>query len=141
MTRTTPDQVKGIIQVKAGADLTPFIFSASELVTEVCVPAGYSEERLELIERYLAAHFYTLLEPRASSETAGPVSETLQSKVDLFLSTSHYGQHALVLDTAGGLARLNNAMQTNKGSRTIGVSWLGSPVSYPYRRRGCIPIE
>lgn len=122
MPRTTAELVQGIIEVDVSIDLTPFIFPANELVTEICAPLGYTSERLELIERYLAAHFYTLRDPRPVSEQAGPVSTTYQSRVDLFLSTSHYGQMACTLDTKGGLATLNRP----RNRRTASVTWAGT---------------
>lgn len=123
MARTTSASVQGIIEVDAAIDLNPFILVANELVTEVCSDAGYSDERLELIERWLAAHFYCTRDPRASREQAGPVAQSLQSVIDLGLNNSHYGQTALLLDTAGGLAALNKTSQ--KGKRTASVTWMG----------------
>lgn len=125
MARTTSELVGGIIEADVRIDLEPFLVAANELVTEVCADAGYSPERLELIERYLAAHFYTLRDPRPTSERAGPVEASYQSKVDLFFKTSHYGQHAMVLDTAGGLAALQAKMETKGVPKTLTVTWLG----------------
>lgn len=127
--RTTSEAVAEIIEVDVLISLDPFIAVASALVDEVCETnedADYSEERLELIERWLAAHFYTNRDPRAVTERAGPVSATYQSKVDLNLSTSHYGQTAMTLDTAGGLAALNQKIIKGYGSRTVEVTWLGT---------------
>lgn len=124
MARTTSSNVEGIIEVDVTISLDPFILVANELVTEVCSDAGYTEERLELIERWLAAHFYCTRDPRASREQAGPVAQSLQSVIDLGLNNSHYGQTALLLDTAGGLAALNKAAQ--KGKLTASVTWLGN---------------
>lgn len=126
MPRTTSVLVAGIIEVDVTIDLTPFIFPANELVTEKCADAGYTDERLELIERYLAAHFYTLRDPRPVSEKAGSVGVTYQSKVALNLATSHYGQHAMILDTAGGLAELNETITNPRVTRQGGVTWLGT---------------
>lgn len=126
MARTTAIQVGSIIEVDASIDLTPFISLANELVTERCADAGYSDDRLELIERWLSAHFYTNRDPRATQEKAGPVQETFQSKVDLGLFTSHYGQTAMMLDTAGGLAALNEEIVNPRRARAIGVTWLGT---------------
>lgn len=137
MPRTTAAQVKAIIEtdssiIVADADLDPFILVANELVTELCTgTAGptpaYTGTRLELIERWLAAHFYCVRDPRSTSESAG-VSVNYENKVDLGLSLSRYGQQAKLLDTAGGLATLDE--QTKKGTnRRVSVSWLGSPPS------------
>lgn len=125
--RTTSELVGGIIEVDSNISLDPFITTANELVTEICVPAGYTDERLELIERFLAAHFYTLRDPRPTSEGAGSVQAAYQSKVDLGLKTSHYGQQAMILDTAGGLAELNaNTHIMPTVARTVSVTWLGT---------------
>lgn len=123
MLRTTSVLVGGIIEVDSNIDLSPFIEVANELVTEVC-DSDLGDTRLEKIERYLAAHFYTLRDPRTTSERAGPVGASFQSKVDLFLESSHYGQMAMVLDTSGGLANLN----ATAGVRRITASadWVGT---------------
>lgn len=132
--RTTQDLVSGIIDVDDGVDLTPFILSANELVTEFCAPVTtYSVERLELIERWLSAHMYTVLSPRAIGETAGSIQAQYQSKVALGLKNSHYGQMALRLDTNGGLAAFDNGVDkaaipvpAEKNSIKVGVTWVGS---------------
>lgn len=124
MARTTSILVSGIIEVEAAIDLTPFISVANELVTEVCGTAGHTDERLELIERWLAAHFYTNRDPRPVTEKAGPTSATYQSAVALNLATSHYGQTAMALDTSGELAAYNASL--GSGKRTVGVTWLGN---------------
>ena len=120
--RTTSELVATIIEVDSNINLDPFILSANELVTEFCSDADYTETRLELIERYLAAHFYTLRDPRPVREEAGSVAVTYESKVGLRLSVSHYGQHAMILDTAGGLATLSE----QKPSVTVSVDWMGT---------------
>ena len=119
MARTTPALVAGIIEVDNAIDLAPFIAAAGSLVDVVEEKSDHTAELLELIERWLSAHFYTVRDPRAVSEKAGPVGVTYQSKVDLNLSTSHYGQTAIVLDTSGTLKRLS------KGVRSAVVAWLG----------------
>lgn len=124
MARTTDELVAGIIEVDEDIDLTPFIETAAELVTEVCEPEGYSESRLELIERWLSAHFYSIRDPRVVQEAAGPVQASYQNKVGLNLSNSHYGQQAMMLDTAGGLRVLSETKATKK--LVPGVTWLGT---------------
>jgi len=128
MARTSSSLVAEIIEVDVAIPLDPFILVANELVTEKCADPeiGYSAERLELIERWLSAHFYTNRDPRPTDEKAGPVSVKYQSKVDLNLSTSHYGQTAMTLDTNGGLARLNDKVINPKQPRIMTVDWLGT---------------
>tara|TARA_R110000751_G_scaffold152635_1_gene257752 strand:- start:6504 stop:6926 length:423 start_codon:yes stop_codon:yes gene_type:complete len=131
--RTTRTLVAEIIELDVSivpndAAMLPFITVANELVTEVCTtPAGpkvaYTAARLELIERWLTAHFYTNRDPRTSSESAG-VSASYQSKIDLGLDTSHYGQTAMRLDTNGGLSKLNE--DAKKGKPKLSAFWAGT---------------
>jgi hypothetical protein len=125
--RTTAEAVGGIVEVDASISLVPFIEVASALVDEVCdvAEAGYSAARLELIERWLTAHFYCVRDPRSVEEQAGKVREVKESNTDLNLASSKYGQMAMTLDTYGGLAGLNQA--TIKGTpRRVSVSYLGT---------------
>lgn len=133
--RTTRANIAAIIElddsiVPDDAAMLPFITIANELVTEFCTgttygpTTAYSDVRLELIERWLAAHFYTNRDPRAVSEAAGSVNSSYQSRVDLGFDTSHYGQTAMRLDTNGSLARENELMK--KGKPRLTVAWLGT---------------
>jgi len=125
MARTTSTAVALIIEVNASISLTPFIEIANAFVTECCSSVTtYDAARLELIERWLSAHCYTIRDMRAESEKASDVSEKKQSKVDLGFDTSHYGQIAMRIDTAGGLAKLNEEAKSG-GIQAVGVSWLG----------------
>jgi len=118
MARTSSSSVEGIIEVDASISLTPFIEAANALVTECCSSVStYDATRLELIERWLSAHMYTNRDMRSFDEKADEVSEKKQSKVDLGFDTSHYGQMAMRLDTAGGLARLNES--TKRGGSNV----------------------
>lgn len=113
-----------IIEVDDSIDLDPFIESANMIVTDVCSDSSYTDAKLELIERYLSAHFYTLRDPRAKIEQAGDVRVEYQSKVDLGFNTSHYGQMAMRLDTEGNLARLDQ--KALKGLSKASLKWLGT---------------
>lgn len=134
--RTTALLVGAIIEVDADIPLDPFIGFASTLTDRVERAAEEAtlltddpesdgktrEEKLQQIETLLAAHFYTLRDPRAVQEHAGSVSATYQSRVELRLFTSHYGQHACLLDETGTL-ELINAGKTR--GRSASVSWVG----------------
>jgi len=126
MVRTTPAAVALIIEVDADIVLTSFIEVANALVTECCGSVStYDATRLELIERWLSAHCYTIRDMRAEEERAGSVTEAKQSAVGLGFDTSHYGQMAMRLDTAGGLAALNEQVKRGR-TGTVGISWLGT---------------
>jgi len=99
MARTTSTAVELLIEVDALISLTPFIEAANALVTEVCTGGSHDSTRLELIERWLSAHFYTVRDMRAEQERAGDVSEKKQSRVDLGFDSSHYGQTAMLSST------------------------------------------
>lgn len=123
--RTTPEQVAEIIELNDPSDnLQPFIEVSNELVTEVCSGQGYTESRMELIERWLSGHFYAVRNPRPSSEKAGTVGESFQYKVGLNLAVTTYGQQAMILDTKGGLAALSKSAELGR-NRKVGVQWLG----------------
>lgn len=118
--RTTSELVAGIIEVQASISLTPFIATASELVDDVAASSSAPDAtRLELIERWLSAHFYAQRDPRAASEKAGSVAASYQSKVDLGLNNTHYGQMAITLDPTGMLK------SASKGKRVARMSWVG----------------
>jgi hypothetical protein len=131
MARTTDTAVKALFRKDPKLILDSFIETASHLVDRACATAVdsegaayYSDSELELIERWLAAHFYEVAVAPAQQERAGSVGQIKATKVDLGLNLTRYGQQALVLDTAGGLQALMDA-----GSRvTPGVAWLGTEI-------------
>ena len=127
--RTTSTAVQKIIELDSSiivdlADLDPFIEVASAIIDDVCVPLGYDATRLELIERWLSAHFYAIRDQRKQQEVAGSVSETFQTKVDLYLNVTIYGQQAQMIDTKGGLLRLNKGISTR-----VLLFWAGTELS------------
>lgn len=122
MARTSAALIGGIIEVETGVSLDPFIKAAAILVDKVAAKNILSKETLKVIETWLAAHFYCMRDPRTVSEKAGQVQASYQSKVDLFLSNSNYGQQAIVLDTTGTLRAIN------AGVRPARLLWLGTPI-------------
>lgn len=125
--RTSEESVSEIVEVDGNIDLLPFIETATALVDEVEAAdtnGVLSSTRLELIERWLAAHFYAMRDPRAVSERAGPVGATYQSKVDLGFAASHYGQQAMALDSTGKLKALSDPTKGRK--RAASLFWAGT---------------
>lgn len=134
--RTTPADVKGIIDFDPSVqNLSPFIEAANQLVTEICAPAGYNADRLRIIETWLAAHFVAIRDPRYVAENMGAAGASYQQKVGFNLQLTSYGQQVMVLDTAGGLANLNNSIAAGIRPK-IGITWLGST---PLERRVRFP--
>jgi hypothetical protein len=130
MARTTPELVGTVIDLEEGDDVVAYIDAASSLVEEVCTPLGYSDARLELIERWLGAHFFDINRPRARLQSVGGGGGTLQEAYEpvttnLWLNNTKYGQQAMLLDTKGGLAALNNSMKLGGVKRSF--IWLGTP--------------
>ena len=129
--RTTEAAVALIIEVDDNIALTSFIEVSNDLVTRVCADSdymtanGYDATTLELIERWLAAHFYAVRDPRTTQEKAGPVAATYESKVDLNLAITRYGQQAMLIDTGGALAALNGRVTKGKAKITPSVTYLG----------------
>jgi len=126
MARTTDTAVRKIIEIDADLDTKPFIEAASAMVTEHC--STLTATTAELVERWLSAHFICITDPRATKDVAKGVGASYQSKVDLGLNVSHYGQMALSLDSSGGLSSWNSTVV--KGTRkTASLSWLGTEAS------------
>lgn len=136
MPRTTSVLVGGIIELDEDIPVDPFIEVANAIVTDICtdVEFGYDDARLELIERWLSAHFYSVRDPRTAVEQASTLRQHYENKVDLGLNLTRYGQQAMIVDTAGGLAALQNSLQevitplpANK--KPINLTYLGGDQS------------
>ncbi len=126
--RTTDAKVKEILEVRDTIKLTAFIEVANTLVTDYIVTecaASYSATKLEQIERWLAAHFYSVRDRRLSEEQTGKSSGIYQGRTDMGFDSTQYGQTAKMLDTDGCLAKLD----ATKGKRKIGANWAGTKPS------------
>lgn len=126
MPRTTDAQVRSIISVpKKVTDLTAYIEVANDMVTRLCTASDYSDTTLELIERYLAAHFLAVQYPIAIMERAGSVQALKEHKVHYGLLNTRYGQQACALDSAGNLAASSANVDKGVKKLAVGVSYLG----------------
>lgn len=138
--RTSIALVEAIIETDpsivqpGGSGLSPFIDAANNMVTNLCVimPANspddtkfqYDAGTLELIERWLSAHFYAIRDQRTAMEKAGDVAEEFQYKVGLMLQQTIFGQQAMVLDFHGYLAALQRRLTEGAPPRP-GIKYLG----------------
>lgn len=140
MARTSLAQMQLICNIDTTLNVVDFIATANELITEMCVVKGpqpprapYTDVRLELIERWLACHFYSIQDPQAASESVGKLREDYQQVVGLGFYQTRYGQQAMALDTNGSLAALNRIVTTGIKRPTIGVLYVGGTL----RNRPC----
>lgn len=135
MARTTAELVEGIIEVDSTIPVTPFIEAANAIVTRVLASfTEYNDEDLELIERWLSAHFYAIRDPRVTSESAAGLGQSFQHREGLIFQSTQFGQMALVLDTSGRLAALSMQTEKGRGGRTVGVRYVGSSHRRGYGR-------
>ena len=107
--------------------LTPFIDDAADLVNEV-IGTSLSDTMKEKVERYLAAHFVAITDPRVSDEKVKTLSTSYQHKLNDGLAITHYGTMAMQFDTSGKLSAWNQ--NVIKGTlQAPSISWLGTDYS------------
>src|SRR5262249_26877290 len=138
MSLTTTTAVSTLLGVNydGSTDLQQYIDTADIVVQRMITCASqkgftHTPQELEMIERWLSAHFYCKMDPLYNSNSTEGASGAYQRKSggEGFESTD-YGEAAVRLDDSGCL----NAM----GKRTtVSAFWLGKPVSeqIPYEDR------
>jgi hypothetical protein len=143
MSRTTQDLVIGILRddydtggfEKQAADLTPYIDTANAVVDRVNKVALkraiiLTPVELELIERWLSAHFYSQSDKPYQSKSTEGASASFTGQTGMGLESSLYGQTAMRIDYSGALFNLNSQQRAS-------CAWLGKPPSsqIPYSHR------
>ena len=104
MPRATELEVKEIISTELTAeDVTPFLNSANNVVTDDLSDEGYTATRLKNIEMWLAAHFVAIRDPQMSKEKYGDGEHTFQGKTGMGLEATLFGQQVMLFDTNGVL--------------------------------------
>ena len=127
MSRTSSTAVESIIDGTPEKTLTPFIDAANLMVTNLCsADTDYSANDLEMIERYLAAHFYQITIVPADSADTGNASESKRSKIDMGLNLTHFGQMAMRFDYNHHLMDNEISLQKGLSAAAISLTWLGS---------------
>lgn len=130
MAFTDEDSVGGIIEWDTSIDLTPFIDTAHYCILKAVTDSSYTDADKEIIERWLAAHFYAVRDPRAIKESAGSVTVTYQGKVGLGFDVTEYGQQAMRLDIKGGLAQMNEGASSGDYARIFQILYVGTNEEY-----------
>jgi hypothetical protein len=116
--RVTVAEVEQIIDLDStfsDTDVTIHINAANRIVTKIVTDSSMSSDDKKECERWLAAHFCAMgRNPYANEEHAGSVSQTMGHKLDLRLDNTRWGQMAMIIDTGGDLARLNEASKKGR---------------------------
>lgn len=106
MARVTQAEVEEIIDNPDSIAMDAFITAANLLVTEKLGSAGLSAALLKEIERWLAAHFFAIRDPRAKREEVGRSEIWYEGSWGRRLEFTRWGQQVMVLDPTGTLAKL-----------------------------------
>lgn len=127
--RTTSSAVEGILvdHYDGATSLTPFIETASSITNKVSsndTDSLLNATDLELIERWLAAHFYAHSDQLPQSKNTGRASASFQGQTGMVFNSTQYGQTALGLDITGYLAKLQ--AQASTGPIKASAVWLGT---------------
>lgn len=118
MARTTPAAVEAILgddyNYDGNTDLTPFIASANIIVNRVntCALAKnpaivLGDDELELIERWLAAHYYCKMDQLYQSKSTSSASASFQGQKTNSIESTDYGQSAINMDYSGCLSAIS----------------------------------
>ena len=125
--RTSESAVRSIIETDSALTVTPFIDQASVIVDDLVVndvDSLLSVARLELIERNLAAHFYSRRDPQYQSKATAGASATFQGQTGMGYDSTYWGQDAKRLDLTGRLALMDKEPRAKAT-----MVWLGKPPS------------
>lgn len=129
MSRTTSAAVQALLgeNYDGSTTLTGFIDTASAVVDRVDdldTDGILSTTNLELIERWLSAHFYAQADPLYQSRSNGGASGSFQGQTAMVFSNTNYGQQAMALDFTMALSKMSQEA-IEGGRRKAGFTWLG----------------
>ena len=112
--RTDETKVKNLVETQAGESVQWAIDDASLIVDEVLGTSSLTAGRLELIERYLAAHFWVLAKEKGglTSEKALDATNTYRKFDGAGLSATRFGEQVAVYDTTGELDKVLSFKKT-----------------------------
>lgn len=101
--RVHSETLARLVGVAPETDLTSFIDDAHVLVNETLLAAGFTADRLTLIEKYLAAHLYVLSYEKGglTGQKVDDASESYSTaKGQVGLRANRFGQMVAGLDTS-----------------------------------------
>ena len=108
MARNTVSEVLKIVITDSVSDedIPAFQEIAELLVDEELGDTGQSDERLKKIELFLTAHFIRLKDKEPKESVISESRDEFQGWTSSYWTMSHYGQHAIMLDTSQKLRRM-----------------------------------
>lgn len=132
MSRTNADAVKLVLapgkdyNTRTNPDLTPFIDTAAAVVDDAIENAlanavTITSARAELMERWLAAHFYKCSDRQFASKNTQGASASYTGKTGMNFNATTYGQTAMSLDPSGSLLAIGG----EEGRSTANAVWVG----------------
>lgn len=103
--------LKNVFDTELGDDPLNLHIDAAERLVEREL-SGQSTDLQNDVALYLAAHFASVQERREDSASFGDVEIDFEGDTGMGLSSSHYGQTAIDLDTTGTLRRIDEGRKT-----------------------------
>lgn len=119
--RTTEAAVRAISGIKDTVDVSSYIDVATNIVDDIEATGDscLNDAKLELIERYLAAHFASLVNRRVTSKSIAGASTSFEGSVSgEGFDLTPFGQQAKLLDCTGLLSELP--------LKKVSMTWLGT---------------
>lgn len=120
--RTTSALVAQVLgdDYDGSASLIPRIDTANALVDDIVTEASnleitVSASRLEIIERWLAAHFYAVCDKPLQSKSTERASGVFAGHTAMGLKYTQYGQQAIILDPTGYLSSIGEERKVARG--------------------------
>lgn len=130
MARTTAQQVDHLLagEYDQKTKLSPYIETASVIVNwlatqDLAAEGLLNAGQLELIERWLAAHYYQMSDPGYTTRSTAGASGGFQGQFTTGFKMTRFGQTAMVLDVTGLLARRDKEME--EGARRVTQVYAG----------------
>lgn len=112
--RVSEEELLAILDVATdgtGPYVLNFVEDAHLFVEETLISTGMTEARLKIIEKYLAAHLYTITKERGgiTEEETGDSRAAYRKMTGTGLGSTPFGELALGADTSGKLAALSTS--------------------------------
>jgi hypothetical protein len=108
VSRVSDGELRELVEARDGEPLTPYTDDANVLVNETLDLPLFSDDRLRLIEKYLAAHLWVIAKEKGglTSEKALDATNTYQKYSGTGLSATRFGQQVMVFDFTGALDKV-----------------------------------